>query len=141
MDDPLVDTMPVGGAGINKLLLAIIGVLTTLWLVTLYALIRNKRSPATSHKTKSGGNKASQKAALKQLQIACQKKQPTAVRDTLTQWAKTRWPQDPPNNLEDIAMRLDDWDAQAIWQVIKGLPATLHNTSDRNDDSLEPLYR
>ena len=161
MDNPLVDTMPVGEAGINKLLLAIIGVLTTLWLITLYALIRNKRSPATSHKTKSGDNKANQKAALKQLQIACQKNQSTAVRGALIQWAKTRWPQDPPNNLEDIAMRLpteaarqlnrlstslygqdkDDWDAQAIWQVIKSLPTTSNSPSDTNDDSLEPLYR
>jgi hypothetical protein len=161
IDSPLVDTIPAGEAGIYKLLLAIIGVLTMLWLVTLYALIRNKRSPATSPKAKSVNGKASQKAALKQLQIACQKKQPTAVRDALIQWAKTHWPHNPPNNLEDIAMQLpidaardinrlssnlygqdkDDWDAQAIWQAIKGLSATSNGTRNTNDDALEPLYR
>jgi hypothetical protein len=161
MDNPLADAMPVGEAGINNLLLAIIGVLTTLWLVTLYAFIRNKRSPATNHKTKSVEGKTSQKAALKQLQIACQKNQSKAVRDALTQWGKTRWPQDPPNNLEDIALRLpaeaarnvhhlsnslygqgkDDWDAQAIWLAVKDLPASLSQDGYKDDDSLEPLYR
>jgi len=160
-DSPLVDTVLTNNSSTNTLLLGIIIVLIILWLITLYVLLQSKRSSAAAKKVKPVNDKARQKAALKQLQTACQKNQPAAVRDALTQWAKTRWPQDPPNNLDDIAMRLpveasrhinhlstslygqgkDDWDAHAIWQAIKGFPATSDNTSNTNDDALEPLYR
>jgi len=161
LDQPLIDKMPVGETSINSILLVIIVVLTILWLITLYVLILSRHSPATRQETKPIDVRANQKAALKQLQTACNSKQPTTVRDALIQWAKTRWPQDPPNNLEDIAIRLpmdaardinrlstslygqdkDDWDAQAIWRAIKSLPASLDTAKEKHEESLEPLYR
>jgi len=154
-------TMPTDRT--NTILLAAVIIFALLWLITLLILFKKKSAATTVKPTANpvDQQKTSRKAALQQLHSACDSQQATAIRDALIQWAKSAWPQDPPHNLDNIAIRLpaeaadqvtrlsvslygkdkDNWDAEAIWLAIKNLPSEADSNSKTDDDKLEPLYR
>jgi hypothetical protein len=147
----------------RTILLIAVVVLTILWLLTLLALFMKRKTSGTRPAANNQANhqQASFKSAQRQLEKACKQQRPDEVRDALITWARAAWPQDPPNNLDDIATRLpdeaaqqlarlsamlygqgdQDWDANSIWQSVRHLPMSGHHKQVNKEESLEPLYR
>jgi len=112
-----------------------------------------QRPQATPHRTKPD-----QKAILQALQKACAANDQHAAASALLKLAQAYWPDDPPRNLDALAMRVDkgqvqlreldrslyaadtqDWNGAALWNEFShGLQQ--RKLSKQQDDALRPLY-
>jgi hypothetical protein len=57
------------------------------------------------------------------IEAACRADDPRAVRRALLAWAARRWPQDPPQGLEQLAARLGPGAAEVLGEIDRGLYA------------------
>jgi len=97
--------------------------------------------------------------ARSQFRMACRNNDPQAARRSLLEWAASRWPDEPPVGLDDLARRLGDpritdaladldralyrssaarWDGRALTAVLKDLP--MPPRAKRDHTSLPDLY-
>ena len=96
---------------------------------------------------------------LAQLQTACLADDARAAALTLLQLGRTRWPQDPPNNLGELAQRLVDgretimaldralyaadasyWDGAELWRLVSESWQQDRSPPQRAPEALTPLY-
>mgnify|MGYP001812515703 FL=1 len=145
-----------------QLLLAAVIALALLWLATMFYLVKTRnRATGSAEPEQQSEPEPDRKRSLKDLAAACKQDSAGKVRDALIEWAKSQWPGDPPNSLEDIARRMPGdsgvpvmqlsaslyspdaarWDGNAIYQAISKLPPEKTGTKATKDDVLQPLYR
>lgn len=155
------DTPPAESTMVQLLLAAVI-TLALLWMATMFYLIKTRnRANGSAEPEQESEHKPDRKRSLKELAAACRQNNAGKVRDTLIEWAKSQWPGDPPNSLEDIASRMPAdsgapimqlsaslyspdaarWDGNAIYRAISELPSDKGSNNPAKDDVLQPLYR
>lgn len=112
------------------------GIVSILWLTTLYLFWKSQRSP----KTPSKDVLVQPEANLKTVKQACRSNQPVAARVAILNWAQQTW-QAPFVSLEQVALKFDDtsiqtalneldytlysqagnsaWQGEYLWQLLK----------------------
>lgn len=114
--------------------------LLLLWLLTLFAWLRDRRRRRPVVAAVQPDVLAPSAAAARQaLQQACRNSDAPAAAQALLTWAAAEWPAQPPRNLSALAARLDNdaaplhaldqalyaraggrWDGKRLWQAVKG---------------------
>ena len=134
-----------------------------LWLVTLLLWFKAKRqgSKHLSKRRSEPLKNTSHSAALKQVKVACDGKDPQLAKNALIDWGRTQWPDNPPNSLGHIASRVNgqlatelenlnsvlykpgrsDWSNAGLWQAINDFMAQQQKQANQKPSAIEPLFR
>ncbi len=141
-------------------LLAASGVLLGLILLLVFLARRakQKNTGETARQTPQRRIQPDRKSILQALQKACAANDQHAAASTLLELAQTYWPDDPPRNLDAMAMRVDkgqaqlseldrslyaagtrSWNGAALWdEFSQGLQE--RKATRQQEDGLRPLY-
>jgi hypothetical protein len=136
------------------------------WLLTAIAwwrLSRNNRNRGTGTAAAPRGREQADAAKLeKLLEQACDRNRPEAARDALLGWARTHWPEHPPQSLEAIATRgrhetlavqlralnarlyapaSGEWDGKALWRSFTEFRKRTEADLKKKAPSLPPLHK
>ncbi len=93
----------VGVAASARGWIALAGVFASLWLLTCVLWWRDRRRRARPRRAR--GEQATESPSLRK---ACRHGTPGEIRAALMAWARTRWPDDPPRGLQELAGRLGE---------------------------------
>ncbi len=144
-------------------LLTASGLMLALVLFLVFMARRAKRRSvaAAVKQTPTAARRAqpNQKSALQALQKACAANDQHAAARALLNLAQVHWPDDPPRNLDALAMRIEKgqaqirlldrslyaadsqaWNGEALWNEFKHGLQEKNNPRHRQDDGLSPLY-
>ncbi|MCB1876990.1 MAG: protein BatD [Chromatiales bacterium] len=131
--------------------------LAGLWMLTLWAWWRSKHIDSPEKRRPADHRSAS----LRDIGNACRNGDPASTRTALLNWARQRWPNDPPEGPQAIAQRLQNpavveqlmemerhlyrgepqaaWDGKACWSALKSALAA-DNNGKPPEEALPPLY-
>ena len=99
------------------------------------------------------------KYSISAVETSILKKDPSLIRESILNWAKIRWPEDPPNRLQAIgekekklkdpllmmerhhyAEQNEEWDAQQLAEAFKKVCHMPQEKIDENNDRIRELY-
>ena len=99
------------------------------------------------------------KLSISAVETSILKKDPSLIRESILNWAKIRWPEDPPNRLQAIgekekklkdpllmmerhhyAEQNEEWDAQQLAEAFKKVCYMPQEKIDENNDRIRELY-
>lgn len=132
--------------------------LAVLWLLTLFLWWQSRRS---SGSRQDGESDLALKQILKGLKQACHNNDAAQAKVFLLQWAKARWPAQPPMSIGEIGQRsgqplLDEisllsgslysakqqsWDGAKFWRLFEQESQALSENAQTDAGRLEPLYK
>ena len=99
------------------------------------------------------------KHSISAVETSILKKDPSQIRESILNWAKIRWPEDPPRILQAIgekekklkdpllmmerhhyAEQNEEWDAQQLAEAFKKVSHMPQEKIDKNNDRIRELY-
>jgi len=113
----------------SSIWIGVSGLLFILWCVTLYFLWiekKNKEQKASSKESIPEHNSARKK--LNAIEKACHENNIATAHTALLTWAKTRWPENPPQNLAALATHSDQSD---VLSELQNMDRILYSTTEK----------
>ncbi len=132
------------------------------WIITLLFWWRTRRSPRVEHVIQAEPDDVRRQAAVKRVRQACQDNDTQALKAALLEWARMRWPKEPPLSLGALARQVDDdglaaeiarlnrflyeanaseWQSERLQKHFADYLKHYANQKHMNDsDALEPLH-
>ena len=130
------------------------------WLFTAIAWLISRRNHKTANDTAKQARKQPPKASLKAVKTACLSNNPQQSKSELINWARGRWPENPPANIGEIGKRLNratqieieklnqtlyastsnNWQGNQLWQQLSAAAKTTAKKQQKQTEVLVPLY-
>lgn len=134
-------------------------ILATCWLATIVFWLKSNKHKSNENNHESIQNK---RQAITKIKQTCLDRKPKESKKALLMWAKLNWPEQPPNNLEDLAKLMSNkmesaifdlnkalysqhekaWDGEQFWSQFNDAVKNSKKKNEKNSEGdLEPLYR
>jgi hypothetical protein len=151
-------------AGISsQVWVAISAALFILWSLTLISwfIASHKRGRRNAVIPSDHQDTVSAKAVLKQVKSACDSHDPQQVKLALIDWARVRWPDQPPTSVGHIAQRVNGalaaelrqlndvlykpggapWNSDGLWNSLKIYVEKYSGQPKQRESVIQPMYR